>query len=93
VLRPGAVWVALDTSPPPPGPLRPFIELHLHRIVPFLGRVLAGDADAYTYLPDSTEGFLTPDALVARLTDAGFVDVTYARRMFGTIAIYSARAD
>jgi len=91
VLRPGATWVALDTSPPPPGPLRPLIELHLHRVVPLLGQILAGDPDAYTYLPDSTEGFLAPEALLERLAAAGFSDGAYLRRMFGTIAIYSAR--
>ncbi|MGA9190913.1 MAG: ubiquinone/menaquinone biosynthesis methyltransferase [Anaerolineales bacterium] len=92
VLKSGAVWVALDTSPPPAGPLRPLIELHLHHVVPFLGRILAGDADAYTYLPDSTEGFLAPEAMLGRLAAAGFSHGAYVRRMFGTIAIYSARA-
>jgi demethylmenaquinone methyltransferase/2-methoxy-6-polyprenyl-1,4-benzoquinol methylase len=92
VLKPGAVWVALDTSPPPAGPLRPLIELHLHRIVPLLGRLLAGDAAAYTYLPDSTEGFLTPEAMSSKLDSVGFIDITFNKRMFGTIAIYSARA-
>lgn len=90
VLKPGAAWIALDTSPPPPGLLRPLIEIHLHRIVPFIGRILAGDADAYTYLPDSTEGFLSPDAMLDRLADAGFTDVGHVGRMFGTIAIYWA---
>jgi demethylmenaquinone methyltransferase/2-methoxy-6-polyprenyl-1,4-benzoquinol methylase len=92
VLSSGAQWVALDTSPPPPGLLRPLIELHLHRIVPLLGRILAGDADAYTYLPDSTEGFLAPEAMLGHLAGAGFVDSAFVRRMFGTIAIYTARA-
>lgn len=91
VLKPGARWVALDTSPPPPGLLRPLIELHLHHIVPFLGRVLAGDADAYTYLPDSTEGFLAPKAMLGRLAAAGFSHGAFVQRMFGTIAIYAAR--
>lgn len=92
VLKPGGGWLALDTAPPPPGLLRPLIELHLHSVVPFLGRVLAGDADAYTYLPDSTEGFLTPDAMLGRLAAAGFVHATHQQRMFGTIAIYAAHA-
>ncbi len=92
VLKPDSAWVALDTTPPPQSLLRPLIEIHLHHIVPFLGRILAGDSDAYTYLPDSTEGFLTPEAMLGRLAAAGFSSQAHVRRMFGTIAIYWARA-
>lgn len=88
VLRPGGRIVCLDTSPPPPGLLNPFIRFHLHTIIPTLGRVIAGQAEAYHYLPDSTEAFLEPAQLAARLIEAGFQEVGFQRRMFGTIAIH-----
>lgn len=90
-LKPGAAWLALDTTPPPPGPLRPLIEFHLHRVIPLLGKLLAGDAEAYSYLPDSTEGFLKPDDMARHLSEAGLQGVGFARRMFHTIAIYWGR--
>ena len=34
VVRPGGKVICLDTSPPPPGPLRPFITIYLQTIIP-----------------------------------------------------------
>ncbi len=88
VLKPGGRVVCLDTTPPPKNLLRPFIHFHLHVIIPTLGRLIAGASDAYTYLPDSTEGFLPAEALAQRLTEAGFKEVGFRRLMFGTMAIH-----
>ncbi len=88
VLKPGGRVVCLDTTPPPRNLLRPFIHFHLHVVIPTLGRLIAGASDAYTYLPDSTEGFLPAEALAQRLTEAGFKEVGFRRLMFGTMAIH-----
>jgi len=88
VLKPGGRLVILDTTRPGRNLLSPFIHIHLHWIIPTLGRILTGDAAAYTYLPDSTEGFLDAETLAARLGQAGFNQVGFVRRMFGTIAIH-----
>jgi demethylmenaquinone methyltransferase/2-methoxy-6-polyprenyl-1,4-benzoquinol methylase len=90
VLRPGGRLVCLDTTPPPRNWLRPFINFHLHVIIPLLGRVVAGASDAYTYLPDSTERFLTAEQLAGRITQAGFREVRFRRLMFGTMAVHWA---
>ena len=87
VLKPAGRVVALDTSPPPDNLLAPFIRIHLHTIIPTLGRWITGDAAAYSYLPDSTENFLAPERLAARLIEAGFQKVGFTRHMFGTITI------
>ncbi len=89
VLKPGGRVVCLDTTPPPPGLLRPFIHLHLRVVIPTLGRWIAGESEAYTYLPDSTQGFLEAEALADRMRTAGFQAVTYRRLMFGTMAIHT----
>ncbi len=88
VLRPGGRVVCLDTTPPPRNLLRPFINFHLHVIIPTLGRLIAGASDAYTYLPDSTENFLPAEQLAERLRAAGFREVGFRRLMFGTMAIH-----
>lgn len=88
VLKPGGQIVTLDTSPPPANLLSPFIRFHLHTIIPLLGRILTGQAEAYKYLPDTTEGFLKPEQLAARLEAAGFTRIGFRRLMFGTIAIH-----
>ena len=93
VLQAGGQLVSLDTTPPPAGMLRPLIRFHLHTVIPTLGRVLAGDAEAYRYLPDSTEHFATAEAIADRMTAVGMTAVGFVRRMFGTVAIHWGRKD
>jgi len=90
ILRRGARLVCLDTTPPRAGWMRPLLRIHLHVVIPLLGRWVAGDPEAYNYLPDSTERFLTAEALAARLSDAGLTQPGYVRRMLGTVAIHWA---
>jgi len=88
VLKLGGRLVCLDTTPPPRNVLRPFINFHLHVIIPVLGRLVAGASDAYTYLPESTEHFLTAEQLAERLRQAGFREVHFRRLMLGTMAVH-----
>ena len=91
MLKPGGMIISLDTTPPPATPLAPFLRFHMHTLIPTLGGVLTGQKEAYTYLPDSTEGFLEPERLSARMQSAGFERVRFRRTMFGTVAIHWAR--
>jgi demethylmenaquinone methyltransferase/2-methoxy-6-polyprenyl-1,4-benzoquinol methylase len=88
VIKPGGRVVVLESSPPKKNLLRPFITIHLNSIIPMLGRLVAGDGDAYRYLPDSTQQFKGPDALADIMRRVGFVDVQYKLFMFGTIAVH-----
>lgn len=88
VLRPGARVACLDTTPAPRSWLLPALRFHLHTVIPALGRLIAGDSQAYNYLPQSTERFVTAEALAAHLRAAGFQQVGFVRRMLGTIAIH-----
>jgi demethylmenaquinone methyltransferase/2-methoxy-6-polyprenyl-1,4-benzoquinol methylase len=88
VLKPGGRVVILDTAPPPNNLLRPFILFYLKVVIPTLGRLISGNADAYEYLPESTQKFKTPDELAALMRAAGFVDVAYKTFMFGTMAVH-----
>ena len=88
VVRPGGHIVCLDTSPPPPSPLRPLVLFHLRRIIPLLGRLIAGERSAYAYLSASTEGFKAPEELATIMREAGLLGVRYRRFMAGTIAVH-----
>jgi demethylmenaquinone methyltransferase/2-methoxy-6-polyprenyl-1,4-benzoquinol methylase len=90
VLKPGGRVVILDTTRPQPGLMAPLIHFHLSRVIPALGRWLSGHADAYTYLPGTTQAFLTAEELAGCLATAGFQSVGFRRLMFGTIAIHWA---
>jgi demethylmenaquinone methyltransferase / 2-methoxy-6-polyprenyl-1,4-benzoquinol methylase len=90
VLKPGGHIVILDSSPPPPSLLRPFIQIHLRYVIPLLGRLIAGPngADAYQYLPSSTQAFKTPDELTVIMRASGIQNVAYRTFMFGTMAVH-----
>jgi demethylmenaquinone methyltransferase/2-methoxy-6-polyprenyl-1,4-benzoquinol methylase len=88
VLKPGGRVVILDTSPPPHNLLRPFILIHLKYVIPTLGKIISENADAYQYLPESTQAFKTPQELVQLMESAGFVNVQYKTFMFGTMAVH-----
>ena len=88
VLKPGGRIVILDTTRPKRNLFSPFIWLHMHVVIPALGTLLSGQRDAYTYLPDSTEDFLTAEELASRMAVVGFRRIGFNRLMFGTIAIH-----
>ena len=91
VLRQGGRLVVLETTPGPPGLLRPLYRWFFRRLVPLLGRLIAGDGSAYTYLPESTLAFLEPARLADLLRQHGLVDVTVRRLALGCVAVTSGR--
>ena len=88
VLKHGGRIVILDTTRPKKNLLSPFIWLHMHVVIPLLGRLLTGSGDAYRYLPETTEGFVTAENMASRMAAVGFKKIGYERLMFGTIAIH-----
>jgi len=87
-LKPGGRMVALDTTHPRRNMFTPLVNFHLHTVIPTLGGWISGSAEAYRYLPDSTQGFLSAEALAERMISAGFSQVGFRRLMFGTVAIH-----
>ena len=88
VARPGGGVVVLEITQPRRPPLSTFYSLWFDRLVPRLG-ALAGDAGAYTYLPESVRRFPTPESLAGLMAGAGLVEVRYLLLAGGVIAIHS----
>jgi demethylmenaquinone methyltransferase/2-methoxy-6-polyprenyl-1,4-benzoquinol methylase len=81
-VRPGGRIALLDVAEPPNRFLRWGHSLYFGRVVPVIGRLLGSNAAAYRYLPRSVAYLPTPEAMLAQLADAGFVDVE--RRLLST---------
>jgi demethylmenaquinone methyltransferase / 2-methoxy-6-polyprenyl-1,4-benzoquinol methylase len=73
----------------PTGTLAPFYRVWFERVVPVLGRPLAGGS-AYTYLPASVRRFPGKDDLVGVIEAAGFRDVRYRTFAGGIVALHTA---
>jgi len=88
VLKTGGRLVCLDTTKPKPNLFTPLVSFHLNTTIPVLGKLIVGDGEAYTYLPQSTQQFLYAEELAEKLIQAHFKQVAFKRTMFGTIAIH-----
>ncbi len=47
-------------------------DFYMNKVLPFLGGIISKNKEAYEYLPNSIEGFLTSPMLQKELFDAGF---------------------
>jgi demethylmenaquinone methyltransferase / 2-methoxy-6-polyprenyl-1,4-benzoquinol methylase len=88
VLRPRGRLVILEITQPRRAPLSTFFSLWFDRVVPLLG-ALAGDRDAYSYLPDSVRSFPGPGELAEVMDAAGLERIRYLILGGGIIAIHS----
>jgi len=88
VTRPGGRVVVLEITTPQQPPLSWFFRLWFDTVIPALGR-LAGDPDAYTYLPSSVRRFPAPAELAAELAATGLVNVRWILTAGGIIAIHA----
>jgi len=88
VLEKGGRVVILDTTRPRKNILSPFIWFHMHFVIPTIGGLLTGSRDAYRYLPETTEGFVTAEAMASHMAAVGFRKINFQRYMFGTMAIH-----
>jgi len=87
VVRPGGKVVVLEITTPQKPPLSTFFSLWFDRIVPLVGR-LAGDPDAYSYLPNSVKRFPGPEGLAATMERAGLRDIRWILTAGGIIALH-----
>ena len=86
-MRGGRV-VALDIVQPTLPGWTPLFNLYFRRLVPALGALVAGDRQAYTYLPQTVARFVTPPELSRLMEKAGLRDVSYRTLGLGTIALH-----
>ena len=90
VTRPGGRVVVLEITTPQKPPLSTFFSLWFDRVVPRLG-TLAGDADAYSYLPSSVRRFPGPAELAGELAAVGLDEIRWVVTAGGIIAIHAGR--
>ena len=88
IIQPGGRLLILEIPRPPSSIWGKIFRVYFHRVVPWVGSIISGQPDAYTYLPQSAESFLRPDQLAATMQSVGLQQVEYRTYMFGTIALH-----
>ena len=91
VLKPGGKLVILELATPDSALIKPFYRLYTRRVIPWLGSRLAGNREAYTYLPASIERFPKGETFLKILTSLPYpLSSTRHRRLaFGVCRLYT----
>lgn len=92
VLRPGGRFLCLEFSRPVAGAVRAAYDAYSFRVIPELGRRVAGDGEAYRYLVESIRRFPDQAALAALMSRAGFARVSVTNFSAGVSALHQGWA-
>lgn len=90
VLKPGGVFLNLETSRPKRGFIRTPFHAYARFVVPRLGAFFSGSSGGYAYLSNTMRRFYGADELASILSDAGFSNVRFRRLFSGVVAIHEA---
>ena len=85
---PGGRVVCLEIARPKSRFFATFYGLWFDRLVPWLGAKVSGDAQAYSYLPESVKEFVAPGELAEIMRRNGLQDVTYREFSGGIITLH-----
>ena len=92
VLKPGAQLVVLEFSRPKRFPIRQIYTVYGQYILPLIGKMVSGDDQAYTYLPESIQVFPDGEHFLDVLRSVGFNQLSVERLTYGIASIYTGRA-
>jgi demethylmenaquinone methyltransferase/2-methoxy-6-polyprenyl-1,4-benzoquinol methylase len=90
VLKPGGVFIILETSVPTKSPYKQGYKFYTKYILPLIGKMFSKDQSAYSYLSESASVFPYGDALNNILRKIGFINVEDKPQTFGVATIYTA---
>lgn len=68
---------------------KPIYDFHSFKVLPKLGKLLAGDADSYQYLAESIRKHPPQDALKAMMEAAGLTRCSYRNLSAGIVAVHT----
>ena len=87
VLKPGGRMVILELATPDSVIIRPFYDFYAKHTIPLLGKWLAGNRTAYTYLPESIERFPKGEDFMQIIKELGAAVVQH-KQTFGVCRMY-----
>lgn len=88
VLRPGKAFMILELTEPVNPILKAGYKLYSRTILPFIGRLISKDKEAYSYLPESISRVPQREQMSQIFREAGFSETYYHSIWPGTCTIY-----
>jgi len=88
VLKPGGQLLVLEFSHPVAPGLAPIYDLYSFKLLPAMGRIVAGDSDSYRYLAESIRMHPDQDTLQQMMLDSGFDNCRYHNLSGGIVALH-----
>ncbi|MCP5061891.1 MAG: bifunctional demethylmenaquinone methyltransferase/2-methoxy-6-polyprenyl-1,4-benzoquinol methylase UbiE [Ignavibacteriae bacterium] len=90
VLSPNGKVTILEFRLPKNILIRSFYLFYFNKILPFVGKIISKDKEAYTYLPESVDEFDRKVVLSSMLEEVGFKNIKTHSLTFGIVQIVIA---
>ncbi len=88
VLKPMGKFLSLEFTRPQQDFLSYFKDIYLSCVIPKLGRFIAGNEEAYSYLSDSIKSFYSSEELRSFIQNVGFLNVGFEEMHFKVASIH-----
>ena len=88
ILKKGGTVCILEFSKPRNSLVKFGYKCYSKWLMPAVGRLVSGDRSAYTYLPESVEGFPDGEKFITFMSESGFEQIREYRLTFGIATIY-----
>ena len=88
VLKPGGVAAILEFSQPTNRAFGAVYGLFSTRVLPWVGGIVSGSREGYSYLPESIRKFPGAEDLASAMLRAGFQQVEFERMTGGAVALH-----
>jgi demethylmenaquinone methyltransferase / 2-methoxy-6-polyprenyl-1,4-benzoquinol methylase len=89
VLKTGGVMMILEFSHPVSFPWKQLYGFYSKQIIPVIGKMVSGNKQAYTYLPESVSAFPSGNAFTDIMEKVGMKNVSQRSLTFGVATIYT----
>lgn len=90
VLKPGGVFVVLETSVPTKFPFKQGYNFYSRNLLPLIGKLFSKDREAYSYLSESAAAFPYGKEFNNILLKTGFTNIEDKPQTLGVATIYTA---
>ena len=88
ILKPGGTFYCLEFSSPKSSLINSIYKSYKKNIIPWIGKKIAENEEAYQYLQESIDQFPSQEELLSNLTQIGFYRTKYLNMFNGIVSVH-----